>query len=135
MKNSNLNTQRWVKEAETDLKMSELSFEKKIYNMTCFHCEQAVQKILKAFLYFKGERFINIHSPKILAENCKKYDDEFSLWIEKCAEFDKYYISTRYPDAVPYPATPSEIYTEKEAKEALNIAKQIYKFVKSKIRL
>jgi HEPN domain-containing protein len=70
----------------------------------------------------------------MLAENCKKYDSDFSVWIEKCAEFDKYYISTRYPDAIPYPAVPSEVYTEKQARESLNMTKEIYNFVKTKIQ-
>lgn len=124
---------RWLKEAFKDLKSAEIIYKEGIYSICCFHCEQAVQKVLKAFLYFKGERFIAIHSCVTLNEKCTEYDSNFSKFKEYVRKLDQYYIPTRYPDAIPFPQIPSEIYTKEQAEDAINITKEIYEFIKSKI--
>lgn len=38
--------------------------------------EQASQKALKAYLLFRGERYISSHSVRELADWCTKFDEE-----------------------------------------------------------
>jgi len=47
---------------------------------------------------------------------------------------DRYYIPTRYPDALARPAVPYKTYTEKDAREALNFARKMVGKVSEKIR-
>jgi len=135
MKRSKEEAERWLKQAEFDLHSAKKNYEQKIYSYTCFLCEQSAQKALKAYLFFKGERYVLEHSIKKLVENCSKFDAEFSLFEKHGAKLDKYYLSTRYPDALPFPAIPYESYTEEDAQEAIKLASEILNFVKNKIEI
>jgi len=134
MKRNKEEAERWFKQAEYDLESAKKNFQQNIYSYTCFICEQSAQKSLKAFLIFKGERYIFEHSIQKLAEKCYTYDRNFKKFIEYGAIIDKYYLTTRYPDALPPPAIPYESYTEKEAKEALNITEEIFSLVKNRLQ-
>ncbi len=46
---------------------------------------------------------------------------------------DKYYIPTRYPNGLPYPAVPYQSYTEEEANEAISIAEEIINITEREI--
>ncbi|MCK4386291.1 MAG: HEPN domain-containing protein [candidate division Zixibacteria bacterium] len=46
---------------------------------------------------------------------------------------DKYYIPTRYPDALAGPSAPFEVYTPMEAEEALKYASKILDLVRKKV--
>ena len=109
------------------------TYEGKNYAYACFMCEQSAQKSLKAYLYFRGERFVWEHSIQKLAEKCSKFDNEFEQVIEMGAVLDKYYLTTRYPDAIPPPAVPYELFTKKEAEGAIDLATKIINLVKNKI--
>ena len=124
-----------MKQADYDLEAAQKNFEMKIYALVCFLCEQSAQKALKAYLYFKGERYIWEHSIQKLVEKAKKYDGEFEKIREMGAILDKYYLITRYPDAVPSPAVPFESFTEREAKQAIDFASQILNFVKERVKV
>lgn len=126
MKNPKLNAQRWIKEAEYNLFHAERNCHDKAYSLTCFLAEQASQKALKAVLYLGGTRFTYIHSVRELIKEVLKTHPEFSRLLEKGAILDQYYLTTRYPDAVPEPAIPSEIFTKEQAEQALDIAKKIF---------
>lgn len=134
MKNSKENALRWLSQAEHDLESAINNLEKvKFYSDACFISEQASQKALKAYLLFKGERYILSHSVRELVVSCVKYDGEFNCLIEYGMILDKYYIPTRYPDALAPPAVPYKSYTEKEATEAVDYAKKIVNSVRKRI--
>ncbi len=124
---------KWLAQAEFDLDSARINFEAQIYAYTCFMCEQSAWNSLKAYLYFKGERYVWEHSIQKLSERCSKYDEEFIKFQEAGAVLDKYYLTTRYPDAVAPPAIPYQSFTKKEAQEAINLATEIFNFVKNKI--
>ena len=134
MKNPKADSLRWLEQAKHDLEVAEKNLELLgFYSDVCFMAEQASQKGLKAYLYFKGERYIAIHSVRELAVLCSKYDKGFEKFIEYGMLLDRYYILTRYPDALAPPAVPYKSYTEKEATEAVNSARDIIRFVESSI--
>lgn len=126
MRNSKQNAERWFKEAESTFRQAKRNCEEGAYNLACFLAEQASQKALKAILYLDGARFINIHSVKELLGEVSKKHEEFSEFIEAGMKLDQYYLSTRYPDAVPEPAIPSEIFAKSQAEEAVEIAGKIF---------
>ena len=58
MKRNKEEAQRWIKQAEYDLKSAKINFDGENYAYTCFIFKQSAQKSLKAYLYFRGERFV-----------------------------------------------------------------------------
>ena len=134
MKNSEENARRWLEQAEHNFKVARKHIENNDFSDACFMAEQATQVVLKAYLYFNGERFVNIHSVTALLKKAGEYCKDFLSLLEIGAKLDQYYIPTRYPDALPAPAVPYEEYKRRQAEEAVGIAKKILSLVKRKIK-
>ena len=104
---------RWIKKAESDLRSANvlLKADDVITEAVCFHCQQAIEKYLKAFLTEKNVRFGKIHDLLTLLEMCIREDKEFE-------KLDKYRISelTFY-------------------KEAFEIAKRVKDFIFKKLNI
>jgi len=96
-------------------------------------CEQSAQKAIRAFLYFRGERYIWEHSIQKLIERCRDYHEEFINFMDTGAILDRYYLTTRYPDAIAPPALPYKSFPKKETKEVVDLASELLIFVKNKI--
>ena len=121
---------RWLEQARHDLESARNNLEiTRFYSDACFMAEQASQKALKAYLISKGERHIFAHSVNLLAQMCREKDSSFAPFEEYGMILDKYYIPTRYPDALAPPAVPYKSYIEKEAKEAVIYAEAIIEHV------
>lgn len=106
MKRAKEEGRRWLAQAEHDLESAKNNLKVKFYSDVCFMSEQAAQKALKAYLFFSGERYIPLHSVRELANHGVKYDKGLKRFIEPGMILDKYYILTRYPDALAPPAVP-----------------------------
>ena len=113
--------------------MTRTLFANGFWSGTCFQSEQTAQVALKAFLFFKGRRYVRIHSVRELALECAREDDEFSELVPHGAVLDRYYLSARYPDALPDPAVPFESFVEQDALQALEFAAEIVNTVRAKI--
>ncbi len=89
----------WFEFALQDLKMAELALEEKIYNQVCFHSQQAVEKAMKGFIESKGKVPPKTHKITDLLSLIKSN----VLQDLKTEAFllDRFYIPTRYPDALP----------------------------------
>ena len=116
---------RWIKQAGHDLEAAQIDFKNKFFADACYSAEQAAQKALKGYLYFKGSPLVWKHSVKELASECVGYDNAFSEFLETGKILDQYYIPTRYPDVLAPPAVPFESYTENQALEAIELAGKI----------
>jgi len=118
----------WMKQAENDLLWAEHSFNGGFFAQTCFVAQQASEKALKAYCFFKGFDTIRSHS---LFQIIKSLGENGTL--EKNArELDLYYISARYPDALPSGA-PFEIITDEQASKALQSAQAIYQTIQERL--
>jgi HEPN domain-containing protein len=95
--------------------------------------DQTAQMALKAFIIYHKKRLIWEHSIQELSAISSQYDKDFEKFIEFGKILDRYRIPTRYPDALARPAVPYKTYTERDAKEALEFAREILKNVKEKI--
>ena len=124
---------RWLAQAEHALGMTQTLLDHGFWSDTCFHAEQTAQLALKAFLYSRGRRFVSIHSVRELASNCEKEDADFSIFADYGMLLDRYYLSTRYPDALPEPAIPFESFSEQEAVKALGYATEMVEMVRAKV--
>jgi HEPN domain-containing protein len=67
-------TRRWLSQADNELNITRSLSDSGFWSGACFHAEQTAQLALKAFLYLKGRRFVNIHSTLIraLVQECSK---------------------------------------------------------------
>jgi len=125
---------RWLDQAEHNLKVAENNFKAQFYSDACYMAEQTAQIALKAFIIYQKRRLIWEHSIQHLSTICSQYDKDFERFVELGKILDRYYIPTRYPDALARPAVPYKTYTEKDARDALGFAKEILKNVKKKIQ-
>ncbi|MBI3333385.1 MAG: HEPN domain-containing protein [Candidatus Omnitrophica bacterium] len=71
------------------------------------------------------------HSVALLARYCSEKDPTFTPFIKTGTAMDQYYIPTRYPDALADPAVPFESYSVTQAAEAVRLASEIVRAVKS----
>ena len=122
----------WIDFAHEDLEMAKSALEKEIYNQTCFHAQQGIEKALKAFLKTRQLAIPKIHGLSELISLCRNYDSDFLKLEDTCAKLDPYYIPTRYPDLFPGTGA-GGLPTRQEAEEAIALLKEGLKWVESKL--
>jgi len=131
MNNKGEDYKKWITFAQEDLKMAELALKEGIYNQTCFHSQQCVEKVLKGFITYKGEIHPQTHKlTDILSFTSPGPFDDLT---DKIIILDRFYIPTRYPDALPG-ILPEGLPTEEDAKEAIEVAKLVFERVKKEIK-
>lgn len=113
----------WCIKANSDLKSAQILFDEDIYDTSCFHSQQAVEKILKAFLIENNIEIEKTHDLVKLIEDCSKVNLNFENLRSSVSRINSYAIDARYP-------TGHEIHKE-EAHDALNEAKKITNIVKA----
>ena len=124
--------ENWFAQACSDLEDAKYLMKGRKYNSACFFAQQAVEKALKAFLLFAGADQVWGHSVYELCNDSRDFDEDFAQICEEVALLDKYYIPTRYPDALPG-GIPSLVYGFQDASAAISIAEKALKFIGGKI--
>jgi len=122
---------RWLRKAESDLKSARILLNARdvVTDTICFHCQQAIEKYLKAFLTSKNVRFERIHDLLTLLELCIQKDKDFEkLDKERIFELTFYAVDLRYLDEFYIPSI-------EEAKSALNIATEVKEFILQKLEI
>lgn len=119
----------WLRQARNDLEWGRVSLKQGFFSQACFIAQQASEKALKALALFRGASSIRSHSVVKIAKDLG-IDGEIR---NKGKLLDKYYITARYPDALPSGA-PYEFYESEEASEALDSAEYIINFVSDQIK-
>ena len=122
----------WLEFAREDLRMAELALEGDICNQACFHAQQGVEKALKAFLRSRQRSVPQVHSLRELLAMARRLDADAQLLKDACKTLDRYYIPTRYPDALPGMA-PEGLPTRRDAEEAVELLRQALDWVERKI--
>jgi len=115
---------RWLSQAQHDLRAAVLNRRESFPEIACFLAQQAAEKALRAFLYAQGNQVIADHAVHLLARACAGYDPAFVPLEEACRSLDQYYLPTRYPDSLPG-GVPHEVYTDAQAREATRLAQQV----------
>ena len=118
--------QLWLNKANNDLKNAEiiLAAETELppLDTVCFHCQQASEKFIKAFLIFHGRQFPYTHNLADLVAVCMKVDMAFAVIQRKAETLTPFAVEIRYPDDFHMPA-------REEAEEAFAIATEIKEFI------
>ena len=63
----------------------------------CYHCQQAVEKYLKAFLCYNGMIPPRLHILETLCALCSEYDAAFNGIAKDCAYLTPFAVNARYP--------------------------------------
>jgi HEPN domain-containing protein len=123
----------WLKLAHDDLKAGESTLRDNIFNISCFHAQQAAEKALKAFLVDSNVSHPKTHNLVDLNELCAKINSEFSGLMAKLVTLNQFYAPTRYPDAA-VGMTPGGTPSKNLTREALDDAREVVEFCSERIR-
>ncbi len=92
---------RWMVYAYNDLFSAKLLAEdERCQRNAVFHCQQCIEKALKAYLMFKRHRLYDGHNLTWLCKQAMQYDQNFEKWLEESTAINKFYIETRYPSDI-----------------------------------
>ena len=116
----------WLVKAFNDYRTAEklIGFpdEEVITDTLCFHCQQFVEKALKAFLVHWKVDFERVHSLEYLVKLCTDKDPSFDWLYEVARKLSDYAVEIRYPDEFYIP-------TVDEARECFDIVRKVKDFI------
>lgn len=109
----------WIKKAEHDLGMAKLAIEHQpdFRDSICFHCQQAAEKYLKAYLVYLEIIFKKTHSLGYLLDLISEQESISEDIYLKAEILEDYGVAVRYPG---YPEP-----TEEDIEEAYQAALDI----------
>jgi HEPN domain-containing protein len=121
--NSSSDPLEWVNRAEEDYQLSRLSLRRKIpmtYGAT-FHSQQSAEKYLKALLTLRRIDFPRTHDLAALYVLCQQNGMIIPVSEDDFDKLSAFAVEVRYPGMQP---------TVDEAKEALEIAKNVRRYAR-----
>ncbi|MCZ7664278.1 MAG: HEPN domain-containing protein [Thermoleophilia bacterium] len=123
-------TRAWLARAEADLRAAanEVSADEPVLGDAVFHCQQAAEKAMKAFLTWHDVPFRKTHDLGILGGQCAEIDPALSDVLRRAAPMTEYAWKFRYPGDVFEP--PGE-----EVDSALNLARTVVAEIRSRLPL
>lgn len=128
-KNEKQYLKQWLFRANEDIAVIK-SLSQNIENYTstiCFHCQQSVEKFLKAFLVFHKINFPKTHDVDFLLQKCSQIKNVVfkNINLKDLSDFG---VDIRYPDDFYIPDIA-------ETKEYIEIAKEIKTIIEKEIEI
>ena len=120
----------WVERSQYDLDTAKIMLDTGRYLYVAYMCQQAVEKILKAFIARLGKENFPIHNLNRLAEIATISNELTPEQFNFLAELTPYHIEARYGD---YKENLSEIINEKKAEQVYKMTREIHKWIYQKI--
>ena len=120
-------TEEWIKKAEGDFIASLSLSEKQEENLSdaiCFHCQQCIEKYLKAFLVNNDIEPPEVHDLQRLKVLCAEVDKDFESISEHLDILNAYAVNFRYP---------GESAEMDEAQHAVSTMKEVHEFMREKV--
>ena len=116
----------WMVKAWRDLETARRATtgEPPFYDIAGYHCQQAAEKAVKAFLVYHGKPYEKTHDIEVLVDLAREIDSKFSELTDAADALTPYATRFRYPNAT-FAVEPLPV----EYNEALQHAKAIYDFV------
>jgi HEPN domain-containing protein len=119
-------TKEWLDFADRDLEVARLLVDNEyVSNAELFHCQQCVEKCLKALLEENNIPVPHIHT-MVKLHSLLKENSPISLSVteDELDLVDAVYIDSRYPSGIGL--LPSGFPTKEDARELLRIAEQVH---------
>lgn len=118
----------WMENASEDIYVADILLDnEKCRNSCAFHCQQAIEKALKAYLLLLSGKLMDGHNLTWLCRQALKYDGQFEEYFDESSSLNRYYIETRYPADIPLKLTKDEI------NRIFNMAKDMYDFIETQV--
>ncbi len=121
---------QWVIKGDHDLGTAKITFRHipEYLDTVIFHCQQATEKYLKAFLIYQSISFRFSHDLVYLLDLIIQKDSDFNKYYDAVSELQGYAIEIRYPNET--------IFLSKEIVEkGIKIAKEIREIVTEKMNI
>ena len=111
----------WLDFAQDDLTAAQLLCKSEsCRNAAAFHCQQCIEKALKAFILFDTGEAVDGHNLTWLCRQAVKRNRDFAQWLDESAYLNRYYIQTRYPSDEPLALCEAQI------QKACSMANEMY---------
>lgn len=123
---------RWLEQAEEDLRWATDLAERGGYHIACFLAQQVAEKALKAFLYARGEEVVLGHSVERLCHAASRWDPSVGEHVRRWAVLDGFYVATRYPNSLPG-SIPARVYTQQAAQDAVALAGEVVHAIRGRL--
>ena len=114
----------WLEIAAGDLLAARLLLEQgQCVEGAAFHCQQGMEKALKAYLIDRTGVLVDGHNLTWLCRQAMKHNRGFSRWLNDTTRLNRLYIETRYPSDIDLRLS------EERVGEICGIARELYDFV------
>ena len=118
----------WIDKAEHDLGTAIITYKHipEYFDTITFHCQQAVEKYLKAFLIFHSMNFRYTHDSVYLLDLIDEKYEGFKKFYDVIAELQGYAVEVRYPNETIF-------LSDEKVKNSISTAKLIREIVLEKV--
>ena len=118
----------WLKKSEHDIGTAKVTFKNmpEYSDTICFHCQQAVEKVLKAYCLNLGIQIIQTHDLAFLLDKISEKENVDEDIYQICEIINDYSVEVRYPGDSAEPE-------KQEVEEAINIAEKAINYFKRKL--
>ncbi len=120
------NSAQWFHYAEADMRAAKLLRAAGEHPAACFHAQQAVERAFKGLLSIVGD-VKKSHSISEMIHIVKDAGYDRGE-IPPAGKLDRYYIATRYPDALPG-SNAQDVFDIQDANDAIGVAEQTIKLL------
>ena len=121
---------QWIEKADHDLGTAQVTFLyiPKYQDTIAFHCQQAVEKYLKGYLFFLDIPFKKTHSLNYLLSLISSKEEISNDIFDEASLLEDFSVEIRYPDT-------TINHSQEDIQQALKIVKNFGKFVLFKMDL
>lgn len=126
----NSEIESWIRKGDHDLGTAKITYLHipEFLDTVTFHCQQAVEKYLKAYLIFQSTAFRFSHDLIYLLDLISQNDIDFEKYYDVLSELQGYAVEIRYPNQINF-LSPDKV------ENALSIAKEVREFVTMKMNI
>lgn len=120
--------EEWIYKAEEDFESAVYlakKDKKAVPDSVCFHCQQCIEKYLKAFLISNDIEPPGIHDLQRLRAICSEVDESFQEVSGELDILNAYAVNFRYP---------GEVATVEESHEAVLVMRKVRRFIRDRVK-
>jgi HEPN domain-containing protein len=114
----------WLEIAARDLLAARILIEREqCLDIAGFHCQQCIEKALKAYLIDRTGTLVDGHNLTWLCRQAARHNTYLKHYMEETAKMNRLYIETRYPSDI-------DLHLNSESiGKIYDTAKELYEFV------
>ena len=130
MREQNEDIEQWIIKGDHDLGTAKITYMHipEYLDTVTFHCQQAVEKYLKAYLIFQSTMFRFSHDLVYLLDLITQKDCDFITYYDKISELQGYAVEIRYPNETIF-------LSKDQVEKAITIAQKVRKIITKKMNI